>query len=157
MHIYRGEDIKDNNFSQRNCISFGYCSAEGLPDRGEGFTTQFTMHLFFYVIHVTTMLAIVSGARSRGDGGCGVFGHSCLGGHGKRASIDLKPNIDDPSTRIWPNAVGQLASSRAVTPIQERLNTKPLQALELESVLVFNDIPRGAEHSRYLSQEDYDN
>ncbi|XP_045029622.1 uncharacterized protein LOC123472306 [Daphnia magna] len=115
------------------------------------------MHLFFYVIHVTTMLAIVSGARSRGDGGCGVFGHSCLGGHGKRASIDLKPNIDDPSTRIWPNAVGQLASSRAVTPIQERLNTKPLQALELESVLVFNDIPRGAEHSRYLSQEDYDN
>ncbi|XP_057375978.1 uncharacterized protein LOC130696868 [Daphnia carinata] len=112
------------------------------------------MHLFFYMIYVTTMLAIVSGARMRGDAGCGVFGHSCLGGHGKRA-VDLKPIIDDPSTRIWPNAVGQLASSGAVTPIQERLNTKPLQALELESVLVFNDIPRGAEHSRYLSQEDY--
>ncbi|KAI9554387.1 CCHamide-like precursor [Daphnia sinensis] len=107
------------------------------------------MHLFFYMIYVTTMLAIVS------DGGCGVFGHSCLGGHGKRAPVDLKPNIDDPSTRIWPDDVGQLTSSGA--PIQERLNTKPLQALELESVLVFNDIPRGAEHSRYLSQEDYNN
>ncbi|EFX80320.1 CCHamide-like precursor, partial [Daphnia pulex] len=106
------------------------------------------MHIFFYVIHVTAMLAIVSG-------NCNKYGNACFGAHGKRSDFKRTSAVD-LSDQIWPVAANW-NPTRPDEPIQERRQMKPLPALQLESVLVYNDIPRSAEHSRYLNQEDYNN
>nr|CAH0100325.1 unnamed protein product [Daphnia galeata] len=97
------------------------------------------------------MLAIVSG-------NCYLYGNACFGAHGKRSEQQTnEKSVDRLSDQIWPtpnwNPTG---ADEPSTLIQEqRRNTNPLHALQLESVLVYNDIPRSAEHSRYLNQEDY--
>lgn len=76
----------------------------------------------FKNIHLYYFVFVIFHRRSLCAGSCSLFGHSCLGGHGKRASADVTlDGIPD-----WPiHASGVVG----VDPVLKRKTNPPLEAL----------------------------
>jgi len=84
---------------------------------------------------------LVSLIAAASAGGCSLFGHSCLGGHGKRADVP----VERPYWRPYPTGANP-ASLMAKSPLRFQLDSSEFLT-SLEGME-----PVAKEHSRYIDR-----